>query len=327
MKVGVVGGGRIAATSHLPVLAANPRCEIDLVEPDIERRSSLERLFRLRRSVGSLDEAETWNWDAILVMVPHEQMFEVALDCLKFKLPILLEKPPGMTLNETKELHHRAIGLGVRVMVGFQRRFNPILKTGLEQLREHTRIRSLTIEQRLPSIRLLQAGGVPESELVNILPTQFIHHIDYVRFLMGKPAEISAFVGGSRAMPDLYAAQMVFEDGSTAQIHYSLLSADRSFRMSIIGEETALVEKSASNGREVLFEFGGEVKVLSIRVPQGQPYRPFLDGFVAQDNHFLDCVADQRDWEMPASNLGDAIATMELLELIGHRQLGGLSKW
>src|SRR5262249_46058170 len=51
-----------------------------------------------------------------------------------------------------------------------------------------------------------------------------------------------------------------------------------------------------------------------------KPYNPWINGWWHQDRFFLDCVRDGRPVDFPASNLVDAVKTMELIDMLrdGH---------
>ena len=51
-----------------------------------------------------------------------------------------------------------------------------------------------------------------------------------------------------------------------------------------------------------------------------RPHNPYINGWWHQDKFFLDCVREGRPAAFPASNLEDAVKTMELIDMIrdGH---------
>jgi virulence factor len=98
VRVGVVGAGPIAHTAHLPVLTSIPGVEVAVCEPDRDRMNLTARMFPLTWSTPELDTLlRDGGCDVLVVMVPHQHMFEVTLRCLRTGLPTLLEKPPGMS--------------------------------------------------------------------------------------------------------------------------------------------------------------------------------------------------------------------------------------
>ena len=65
--------------------------------------------------------------DAVYVILPHLQTYPVALECIKMGLNVFLEKPPGITLEQTRYLARQAEARRCITMVGFQRRYAPLV--------------------------------------------------------------------------------------------------------------------------------------------------------------------------------------------------------
>ena len=60
---------------------------------------------------------------AAIVATPAHLNAEAALPCLERGIDTLLEKPPGMSLDQTRALKGAAEASGARGMVGWNRRF------------------------------------------------------------------------------------------------------------------------------------------------------------------------------------------------------------
>ena len=64
---------------------------------------------------------------AAIVATPAHLNAEAALPCLERGIDTLLEKPPGMSLDQTRALKEAAEASGARGMVGWNRRFDPLV--------------------------------------------------------------------------------------------------------------------------------------------------------------------------------------------------------
>ena len=60
--------------------------------------------------------------------MPPQHLFPLAIHCLSQQLHVFIEKPPGVTLHQTKEMALAAEKNDCKTMVGFNRRFIPLLQ-------------------------------------------------------------------------------------------------------------------------------------------------------------------------------------------------------
>ena len=65
--------------------------------------------------------------DAVIVANPNTLHVSTALDCLAAGVPVLLEKPVGVHLDEARELVAASKASGIPVLVGHHRRHNPLI--------------------------------------------------------------------------------------------------------------------------------------------------------------------------------------------------------
>jgi predicted dehydrogenase len=322
MRVGVIGAGRIAHAAHLPVLASLPGVEIALCEPDHDRLELTAREFPIVWSTPELDTLlRAGGCDALFVLVPHLQMYEVSMRCLRSGLPTLLEKPPGMSGAAARQLALAANDSGTFNIVGFQRRFSPALTDGLKRLRQRTGIACMLIRQEMPSPRILAQNGVGDEVLRNVLPAHCIHYIDLLRMVLGEPDDIH--VRKYRAFSDYdncFDVSLAFRDGAIGHLHYSLLATNRSFEARILGDEQSLLLTGEGSEPEVSLVTGGSAEKLAVQPPDGVPPGPYIAGYYGQDSYFLNCVAAGRTLPGPAADIADALLTMQILDHIAGRE-------
>src|SRR5436309_1353008 len=74
--------------------------------------------------------------DGVWVLVSVPATFAVTAECLRRGFDTLLEKPPGLRTEETRELASLAERLGCRAMVAFNRRFNPYVRRAWQAVSE-----------------------------------------------------------------------------------------------------------------------------------------------------------------------------------------------
>ena len=103
--------------------------------------------------------------DAVFVLTPPTVTGPVGLECLTAGVATFLEKPPGITVAETRDLLAAARSSGAKAMVGFNRRFEPLVREAK---------------------RLIEAEG----PLVSVLVEFHTYNPDYWR--LRRPEEIIA---------------------------------------------------------------------------------------------------------------------------------------
>ena len=180
-RLALVGAGRMGAT-HARALASSRSVEIAcVVDPSDEAAAGVDAP---RATIGNLPEV-----DGALVAVPTRLHVEVVTQLAKLGLPVLCEKPCGLTVEETR----RIAGLGVRLQVAYWRRFVPELRELRDRIRrgELGRIVLVSLAQldELPPPR----GFRDPRSSGGIVVDMGVHELDQLRWLVG--AEITE-VGG-----------------------------------------------------------------------------------------------------------------------------------
>ncbi|MNQ88332.1 putative 4,5-dihydroxyphthalate dehydrogenase [compost metagenome] len=109
-------------------------------------------------------------------------------------MPVLLEKPVGVHLDEVRELVAASAGSGVPVLVGHHRRHNPLISRARELVQEGCL-------GRLTTVTALWQLQKPDSYFdipwrrepgAGMLLTNLIHDLDLLRHLCGEVAEVQA---------------------------------------------------------------------------------------------------------------------------------------
>ena len=263
-------------------------------EHGIERRyESIEKML----DAGGIDAA--------MVTTPAHFNAPSALPCLEAGLHTLLEKPPGMHVEETIQLREAAERSGAKAMVGWQRRFNPLIVEARQQIEERGPIVQLVGEFHKSMAGFQRGERCPEIVMQKMLMETPIHAIDCVRALAGSDvAEVHSIVKRRFSKyNDVHAALVLFENGCVAQISANYTTDSRLERYEIHGREISAYLEGVRSGTVVA---DGERRELSA---EG-------DAILAKDEFFFDCIRNDRPVGLPGANLDEAVKTMELAEAI-----------
>lgn len=306
---------RIAATGtgpkgrqHIEILAAFD--DVDLVavcDPATEARDSVADEFGIPGRHATVEELlDAEDIDAIIVAPPAHLNGIVALPCLERGVHTLLEKPPGLSVEETKKLRDAAAKSGAITMVGWNRRFDSMIAEARRMIEERGPIVQLVGEFHKSMTVWESSGRHPDHLLDKMLLETSIHSIDLMRALAG--SEVAEVHAVSRRVfhkhRDVHAALVEFENGCVAQIVANYTTDARLERYEIHGKDISAYLEGIKEGYVVV---DGE-RVELDNTGDG--------GSIAEDRLFIDCVKEGRPVPLPGANLDEAVKTMELCEAI-----------
>jgi D-galactose 1-dehydrogenase len=117
IKIAIAGLGKIARDQHVPVIAASSAFELAAVASP---NSKLDGV-RCYGNLDSLLRAEPDVAAVALCTTPHVR-YDMARLALERGLPVLLEKPPGVTLSEVQSLAELAARKGVALFASWHSR-------------------------------------------------------------------------------------------------------------------------------------------------------------------------------------------------------------
>lgn len=136
LRIGIIGAGMFAATSHLPALREKPGIEVTCACRT--REDKLRRFcdtFNVPRGYTDhrelLDKEEL---DGVVVASSHDLHFEHTMDCLERGLPVLLEKPMTLTMQHADALCAKVEETGIPVVVGYNRHWWPCYRRTREMV-------------------------------------------------------------------------------------------------------------------------------------------------------------------------------------------------
>jgi len=307
VKVGLVGCGN-RGRGHLRVLKEFE--DVDLVgvcDLDAKLRGEVCEELGIEGQYGDLVHMlETAGLDAVFVTTPPHLNARLALPCLEAGIDTFIEKPPGLSVEETEGLKAAADRTGAKAMVGWNRRFHPIILSARDTVQDQGPITQLVGEFHKSITDHEKNPKMAEAIMDCLLLETPIHAIDTIRFLANSEvAEVHSIVRRSMSnYRDVHAALIGFENGAVAQVSHNYTTSARLERYEIHGHEISAYMEGVSSGH-MFFE--GEKREIA---------GSSSDSTVDQNRFFIDCVKEDRSIELPAANLDEAIKTMKLCEAI-----------
>ena len=307
VRVGFIGiGGR--GKGHIRILSTFDDVELAAVCDLIpENRDAAVEEFGIPGCYEDLqvmfDEA---NLDAVVVAPTAHLNGKLALPGIERGIHTMLEKPPGLTPEETQGLKDAADKSGAKVVVGWNRRFHPVITQARRTVLDQGPITQLVGEFHKSITQQTSGDKFPEMMHDQLLLETPIHAIDTVRFLADSPVrEIHSIVRRSMSnYRDVHAALIEFENGVVAQLTHNYTTGARLERYEMHGHNVSAYMEGVSGGT-VIFE-GEESEI--VKGPTG--------GTEEQNRYFIDCVKNDTPVGPPAADLAEAVKTMELAQAI-----------
>jgi predicted dehydrogenase len=307
VRVGVVGCGA-RGRRHLAGLARFADVSIEAICDPFQRNLDVAaQEFKPRGKFTAPEQFLDQDLDAVVVAVPAHLNGKVGADVLRRGFPTLLEKPPGLTSSETRELIGIAAKSGARCMVGLNRRYHPLVMEALEAVHARGPIVQVVAEFHKSMSRLLKDEVFPELMLHKLLLETPIHAIDLARYAAGSPV-IRVARAARRVFhqyDDIHAALVEFDNGCVASMTFNYTGDARLERYEFHGDRISAYLDGVTE-MEIVAD-GQRVRTV----------RSTDSGLANQNRAFIDGVKSGTDFGPAAAGLEEALETMKLSEAIG----------
>lgn len=294
MKIGIIGLGDIAKKAYLPVLSEKEGIELVLCTRNTDDLNRLSKKYRINEIVHTVDELITKGIDAVFISAATDAHYEIAEKLLGNGINTYIDKPLSLDFHETQKIVKLAKESGKIAMVGFNRRFIPMVK----ELKEHGKA----------NIIIMQKNRFSNPDYIRrFILDDFIHVVDTLRFLMGtevKDVKVEYFREGE--ILHNVVIQLIGE-GCTA---IGVMNKNGGVTEEVIEYMTdkdkyvvnSLVETTHFHNKEVsISKFGDWEPTLYKR------------GFYQIVDHFINCVQNNK---MPDPSIEDSLITHEICERI-----------
>ena len=295
LRIGFVGAGNYASSMLLPHLVGQEGVELTHVAT---RRSlsavNAQRKFGFRAASTDADAVfGDENVDAVFIATRHSSHADLTCRALETGKAVFVEKPLALTSEELDRILATVDATGNdRVMVGFNRRFAPLL---VEMHSRFGRSAEPTNARYLVNAGPLGADSwYRDTELEG---SRFVgeggHFVDTMSWWIGKdPVEVISMAG---AGPDEVQVSLRYEDGSLATITY-LANAHRRFPKETFEASSRGRTARLDNFRRATVWSGSRARV---RRRLGSPDK----GQRAQIRAFLDSVRTGGPMPIPLDSL------------------------
>ena len=309
LRIGLAGYGR-RGKGHINAISAIPEAQIaSISDPVLMARDAamteLKGVTVYSTMAGMVDSGDV---DAVIIAAPAHLNGDVAMDAIERGIPVLVEKPPSLSVAGVAELSEAAHRSGSKVMVAFNRRFNPLIRAAIDVINESGQLRQIIAEFHKDIHEFTDDPRLSPTIMDLMLMESPIHSVDIVTHFADAPVKnvhaiVKRTLSGFR---DVHAALVEFENYVVCQLTAAYTSGGRLERYELHGDFVSVYLEGVQRGW-ILRD--GE------RTELQAAYESGVDT-IAQARHFVRSVIDDVVYPEPAATLETSIATLSLCESI-----------
>ncbi len=296
LRIGVVGVG-VMGSNHARVLAELPGIKlVGVVDPDAKQREHVARALGCA-AFADLEAMIGSGVDAVTIAAPTHLHREIALECAKRGIHILVEKPIASTIEEGRAIVAAARRAGVTLMAGHVERFNPAVQS----------LKRAIKDQDILSIAITRVGPFPpRMSNVGVVIDLAVHDIDLIRwFTDSEIVEIQPQTSSAVAeREDIALLQFRTASGVLAHINTNWLTPFKARNIHIATRAKYLIADLLTLQVTECFGFqpDGSYSMRHLSVGYAEPLRAELVAFISA----------VRSGETPAVTGEEGVASLEI---------------
>ena len=246
---GFIGCGKVVHKKSGNAFRNVPHSRIEaIMRRDLNDAKASAEHFGVSRYCDSIEELLSMDIDAVYIATPPGMHYEQAMQCLKAKKPVYVEKPFARNYTEAKALTDAFEKEGVSFYVGHYRRALPRFLKIRDMLREGCIGKPLFVEFKLN--RIFSPREAEESWLYNPVLSgggKFYdispHTIDILNFLFGNMIEVEGYaknLGTGCPLENEVEVRFVTEKGVTGKARFHCTAKEKSDRIHVLGTKGSL---------------------------------------------------------------------------------------
>jgi predicted dehydrogenase len=316
VNIALIGAGGMANGVHYPSLR---ECEdvnlVGLCDMVPSKLQATAERFEIEETFTDYKQMlEKTSPDAVYILMPPQHLFPLAIHCLSQQHHVFIEKPPGVTLHQTKEMARAAEKNGCKTMVGFNRRFIPLL----QQVKEMVEARGPII-QCMSTFHKNTPSALYYDGVIDVLTCDAIHAVDALRWLGG--GEVKAVASDINSfyseLENSFNAIVKFTSGASGYLCTNWAVGGRVHIFEMHAREISAYVNPDAGGRAVIHTPDGTTEITPQDAANSDAtHRAY--GFYGESRHFVDSIQEDRQ---PITCFADAIKTMELVSAIYRNRI------
>ncbi len=318
LKVGVIGcGGH--AQSHFAMIKAEPRMKlVAIAEVNEQRRAEAKAKHQPEAAFGDYrDLLDKTQLDVVYVVTLAGHLLPIVQESLGRNIHTSIEKAPGYTAAETRQMVAAAHASKAKAIVSFNRRYMPEILAVRRLAQERGGAVQVAANYHKP------ASGMVPPDRQDIVPPELtsdaIHHVDLIRWMTGREqaearvaTELYAHTWRGVVVPAPHHNAVIKFDDHTHGVMMSHFGVGYRIQSAEVHAEDLSAYLDLTGKPQVTLYLDGQLveTPLDLDAVGGPNFN--------ETKHFVDCILNDTE---PWSTIDDAVNTMELCEAIvaGHQ--------
>lgn len=319
LRIGAIGCGYWGPNlirNFVEIPGAQMVAIADLQQEQIDRM--MERFPQIGQATTDYRDLFGMELDAVVIATPPASHFEIASDCLRNGLHVLVEKPITLNSKDAEELIRIAAENDRVLMVGHTFEFNPAVRA-LKAMIDSGEVGDIYyIDAVRASLGLFQTKA-------NVVWDLAPHDISIIRYLLGEePTSVSARGQAcvQEGIEDVAYTTMTFPNNVLAHIRTSWLDPSKTRRITVVGSKKMVIYDDVEPLEKIKVYDKG-VKAIRRTDTFGEfsfayhygdvviPYVRFEEPLRVQIQHFLECV---REGETPRTDGHNGLRVVQIVE-------------
>ena len=248
------------------------------------------------------------NIDAFIIACSSNATLNIVQEISKYKLPCLIEKPLGISLQESRQIisHFNNHSLNY---VGYNRRFYSCILKSQYYINKFGNPLSIHIDAPEPLCSLIERGK-KEHEINNRLILNTTHALDILTLFLGEYKKVFNFNHNSvrNGLKMDYMSFINFDYNRTASFISHWASPGNWF-VKIFGEDYQIKLNLTKNSGEINIK-----KTRTIKFISDIDDKKFKAGILKQNYYFLTSIIEQKNMHNNLCKLNDAFISIRLAE-------------
>jgi polar amino acid transport system substrate-binding protein len=296
IRVGLIGAGNFAQGTLLPLLAERAEISVRAIASasGLTAKAVADRYHCQYASSDYRELLADPEIDAVVIATKHDSHGPITIDAMGANKDIFVEKPMAISSEELDRVLRAASQTHSRVMVGFNRRYSPMLRAVRELVKGSSG--ALSMHYRINAGPLAPDHWLHHERYGGRILGEACHFVDSLQFIAGSPIK-RVVAEGVDSEPDTVVVLLEFDSGAVGSIMYIAdgHEAVPKERIEVFGHERAAIVEDFT--RCVLYTPSGKRQMSS--ASHGKGHKEEIDAFISvlkgrQPDSFQDSVAATR---------------------------------
>jgi predicted dehydrogenase len=188
VRVGLIGSGYMAKEYLKASSAVETLKIVSIFSRNVSTATSLASEYNIPMVAQTVEEFTELKLDFLIICVPELATANIISSFSKLNLPMLVEKPVGLTLAEALEIENFAATRGLSIFVALNRRFYSSSMQVFAELSSSSGKRVVRVNDQENTIAAI-AAGQPNRVVENWMFANSIHIIDFISTICrGEPS-------------------------------------------------------------------------------------------------------------------------------------------